>query len=281
VGVLGAAALGFGAFLLYRRRKKNQVSDDDPAAPSSPTKTELQQITIGLGIKKKTDYLKDIEIKEVIGSGSFGEVYRGIWKGSQQVALKKLKVDKMSEFLQEASMLQKCSFPNVVTFIGLYQDKEVLYMVTEYMSGGALNTLLQNEGGSLSVKTLVEMAKEAVSGVQNMSNMGLVHRDLAARNLLVHKEDGKYIVKVADFGLARHLTGNYYTSTTSMFPIKWSAPEVLKFEKFSAKSDVWSFGIVLWEIFEYGKDPYFEYSSNKDTVEAVLAGHRLSKPDAW
>lgn len=95
----------------------------------------------------------------MIGSGSFGDVYRGVWKGTQEVALKKLKVDnKMEEFLQEASMLQKCSFDYVVKFIGLHQDKNRdVYMVTEFMSGGALSTLLQKKGKELPIKTLLEM----------------------------------------------------------------------------------------------------------------------------
>ena len=102
--------------------------------------------------------MNDITIKEVIGAGNFGEVHRGTWKGSQDVALKKLHVEKMSEFLKEASTLQKCAFPNVVSFFGLHKDKNnELYMVTEFMSGGALNDLLQKEGEKLSVKTLVEM----------------------------------------------------------------------------------------------------------------------------
>mmetsp|Transcript_23883 Transcript_23883/g.33477 ORF Transcript_23883/g.33477 Transcript_23883/m.33477 type:complete len:928 (-) Transcript_23883:126-2909(-) len=301
VGVVASVGLLLGAFLVLKRCRKNQklAEEEDSQAPATELpeysnsqvkpnqpapSTSVEYANVQPPKRKTTipdfEYLDDIEIKEVIGSGSFGEVFRGVWKGTQQVALKKLIVDdKMEEFLQEAAMLQKCSFDHVVKFVGLHRDSNhTVYMVTEFMSGGALNNLLQKVGKTLGAKTLLEMARDAAEGIRSMADKGLVHRDLAARNLLVHVEDGHYTVKVADFGLARHLAGNYYTSIKSVFPIKWSAPEVLKFEKFSVKSDVWSFGIVLWEIFENGSLPYRGMGNNEAT-EAVINGYRLPKPN--
>jgi len=105
----------------------------------------------------------------------------------------------------------------------------------------------------------------------------IVHRDLACRNLLAHSNgSGKITVKVADFGMSRSVE-NYYISSDSEIPVKWSAPEVLKFKKFSHKSDVWSYGVCIWEIFERGTEPY-PMLSNKKAFALVIEGHRLEKP---
>jgi len=105
----------------------------------------------------------------------------------------------------------------------------------------------------------------------------IVHRDLGARNLLVSQEDGKYVVKIADLGLSREVQEDFYDAKNSTFPVKWSPPEVIERRHFTSKSDVWSFGIVLWEIFMYGKIPYSSLS-NSETVQFVLSGKRLDKP---
>jgi serine/threonine protein kinase len=92
------------------------------------------------------------------------------------------------------------------------------------------------------------------AGMHYLEEKSIIHRDLAARNLLVRKEGKKYVIKVADFGMSRVTDDQaMYESTSNKFPVKWSAPEVLQYRKYSPKSDVWSYGIVLWEIFEHGK----------------------------
>jgi serine/threonine protein kinase len=115
--------------------------------------------------------------------------------------------------------------------------------------------------------------------MQYLESQKIIHRDLALRNLLVTSggDDLKYLVKVADFGLSRVLQSEYYSMTSTKFPVKWGAPEVLEYGKFTLKSDVWSFGVLLWELWSFGRIPYTQYS-NSETVEKVLAGYRLPSP---
>jgi len=112
--------------------------------------------------------------------------------------------------------------------------------------------------------------------------MKIIHRDLALRNLLVcsdKKIQGSYVVKIADFGLSRMVEGDIYESDDQMIPLKWCAPEVLCYGRYSSKSDVWSFGIVLWELYSGGKIPYCGMN-NQETRDYVLNGYRMSSPSA-
>lgn len=112
-----------------------------------------------------------------------------------------------------------------------------------------------------------------------LSEKKIIHRDLAIRNLLVtiHGQNNKYLIKIADFGLSRNIDTNYYQASNSVFPVKWTAPEAVEKGKFSSMSDVWSFGIVLWELFTYGKIPY-PGMSNQEVIEKVSNGYRLPPP---
>ena len=109
-----------------------------------------------------------------------------------------------------------------------------------------------------------------------LHSKSVIHRDLACRNLLVDFENGSYTVKISDFGMARAIE-RYYYSRSNQIPIRWSAPEVLCYKKYSQPSDVWSFGICLWEIYSNGEEPYIGFS-NQEVVNIVQQGHRLSKP---
>lgn len=111
-----------------------------------------------------------------------------------------------------------------------------------------------------------------------LSEKSIIHRDLALRNFLVTKQAEKYLIKISDFGLSRFTNSNYYKTNNSEIPIRWGAPEVFEKGKSSIKSDVWSFGIVLYEIFSYGNQPYIGMS-NKEVIENVLKGYRMDIPD--
>jgi len=156
-------------------------------------------------------------------------------------------------------------------FIDSYKN---VYIVMEFISLGSLNTFLQKEGSKLTILDLVGMAQQAASGMTHLETSRIIHRDLALRNLLVDKVPDGYVIKISDFGLSRSVENSYYTIQDSQIPIKWSAPEVLQYGTHSTKSDIYSFSVLLWELFNYGKLPYAEYTNQNARVQ-ILKGSLL------
>uniref|UniRef100_A0A4W5JUN9 Tec protein tyrosine kinase n=1 Tax=Hucho hucho TaxID=62062 RepID=A0A4W5JUN9_9TELE len=123
--------------------------------------------------------------------------------------------------------------------------------------------------------SLLSICQDVSEGMEHLEANGFIHRDLAARNCLVNVA---LVVKVSDFGMARYVLDDQYTSSSgTKFPVKWSPPEVFNFCKYSSKSDVWSFGVLMWEVFTEGKMP-FEHNPNHEVVMRVSQGHRLYRP---
>ena len=215
---------------------------------------------------------------ERIGTGCFGEVYRGYYK-SKEVAIKTLKQGTMSPqaFLEEAVILRKYRHPKLVSLYGVYSQEEPLLIVTEFMRNGSLLDYLRNnpEGKALKLPDLMDMAWQIACGMAYLEQVKLIHRDLAARNILVAENRS---VKVADFGLARVIEDSEYTARRgAKFPIKWTAPEAAMYGKFSIKSDVWSFGILLYELVTHGSIPYVGMN-NTQVIEEVQRGYRIPQP---
>ncbi|XP_041113412.1 ephrin type-A receptor 5-like isoform X1 [Polyodon spathula] len=226
-----------------------------------------------------------ITIERVIGAGEFGEVCSGRLKlpGKRDipVAIKTLKAgytDKQRrDFLGEASIMGQFDHPNIIHLEGVVTKSKPVMIVTEYMENGSLDTFLKKNDGQFTVIQLVGMLRGIASGMKYLSDMGYVHRDLAARNILANSN---LVCKVSDFGLSRVLEDDpeaAYTTRGGKIPIRWTAPEAIAFRKFTSASDVWSYGIVMWEVMSYGERPYWEMS-NQDVIKAVEEGYRLPGP---
>lgn len=186
------------------------------------------------------------------------------------VAIKTLKAGSLdkarNDFLTEASIMGQFEHPNVIFLQGVVTKSNPVMIITEYMENGSLDTFLRANDGKFQVRVgriksyflivmkilqviqLVGMLRGIASGMQYLSEMNYVHRDLAARNVLVNSQ---LVCKIADFGLSREIesaTEGAYTTRGGKIPVRWTAPEAIAFRKFTSASDVWSMGIVCWEV---------------------------------
>uniref|UniRef100_A0A4W3K6L5 receptor protein-tyrosine kinase n=1 Tax=Callorhinchus milii TaxID=7868 RepID=A0A4W3K6L5_CALMI len=226
-----------------------------------------------------------IAIDKVVGAGEFGEVCSGRLRLASKkeilVAIKTLKVGytekQRRDFLSEASIMGQFDHPNIIHLEGVVTKSKPVMIATEYMENGSLDSFLRKHDAQFTVIQLVGMLRGIASGMKYLSDMGYVHRDLAARNILVNSN---LVCKVSDFGLSRVLEDDpeaAYTTRGGKIPIRWTAPEAIAYRKFTSASDVWSYGIVLWEVMSYGERPYWEMS-NQDVIKAVDEGYRLPPP---
>ncbi|PNJ62174.1 tyrosine-protein kinase Fes/Fps isoform X1 [Pongo pygmaeus] len=214
--------------------------------------------------------------------GNFGEVFSGRLRADNTlVAVKScretLPPDLKAKFLQEARILKQYSHPNIVRLIGVCTQKQPIYIVMELVQGGDFLTFLRTEGARLRVKTLLQMVGDAAAGMEYLESKCCIHRDLAARNCLVTE---KNVLKISDFGMSREEADGVYAASGGLrqVPVKWTAPEALNYGRYSSESDVWSFGILLWETFSLGASPYPNLS-NQQTREFVEKGGRLPCPE--
>ncbi|XP_066583156.1 tyrosine-protein kinase CSK isoform X1 [Prorops nasuta] len=216
----------------------------------------------------------ELELRECIGKGEFGDVLLGVYRG-ERVAVKMLKdnSEAAQRFLAEASLMTSLIHDNLVKLLGLVFNNKHMYLVTEYMSKGSLVDYLRSRGRlHVSKKDQINFAYDTCAGMAYLESRHVVHRDLAARNVLVAEDNS---AKVSDFGLARD---ENFSLDGGKLPIKWTAPEALKQNKFSNKSDMWSFGILLWEIYSFGRVPYPRIQL-ADVVKCVEKGYKMEPPD--
>uniref|UniRef100_A0A8C7AIX8 Tyrosine-protein kinase n=1 Tax=Neovison vison TaxID=452646 RepID=A0A8C7AIX8_NEOVI len=183
----------------------------------------------------------------------------------------------VEEFLKEAAVMKEIKHPNLVQLLGVCTLEPPFYIVTEYMPyGNLLDYLRECSREEVTAVVLLYMATQISSAMEYLEKKNFIHRDLAARNCLVGEN---HVVKVADFGLSRLMTGDTYTAHAgAKFPIKWTAPESLAYNTFSIKSDVWAFWVLLWEIATYGMSPYpgIDLSQVYDLLEK---GYRMEQPE--
>ncbi|XP_069481288.1 tyrosine-protein kinase Fes/Fps isoform X2 [Ambystoma mexicanum] len=225
---------------------------------------------------------EEVVLGERIGRGNFGEVFSGrLSADNTPVAVKTcretLPPDLKDKFLLEARILKQYSHPNIVKLIGVCTQKQPIYIVMELVQGGDFLSFLRNEGAQVRTKELIRMTENAAAGMEYLESKHCIHRDLAARNCLVTE---KNILKISDFGMSREEEDGVYSSTGGMkqIPVKWTAPEALNYGRYTSESDVWSFGILLWETFSLGAVPYATMS-NQQTRESLEQGYRLPAPD--
>lgn len=227
---------------------------------------------------------EDIELVSELGSGSFGKVYEGILKSSNTACAVKTVSDNATEydtfvFLSEAAVMKSVSGAyHIVRLLGVVSTVRPPFVVMELMSLGDLKTYLRSirETQPPSNATMINMALQIGDGMAFMEAKKYVHRDLAARNCMVNKD---CVVKVGDFGMTRDVyeTDYYRKNSTGLLPIRWMAPESLKDGVFTSPSDVWSYGVVLWEIVTLAEQPY-QGSSNDQVLQEVIAGRQLQVP---
>lgn len=219
-----------------------------------------------------------VKLESKYEEGRFGEVWKGYLKGSELVAIKIPKLDQttISEFLHEAEIMKLLKHLNLISLKGVSTTSESTYIITEFMSHGNLVKYMRSlTGRRLSTATILTWASQVCDGMIHLEQEKVIHRDIAARNILLGEES---ICKIADFGLAQKVSGHTYKeSSRTQFPLKWMAPETIEQRKFSFMSDVWAFGILLYEMVTRGALPY-PGVQNRDVAQLVKAGYRMPCP---
>ncbi|NXG50631.1 ROS1 kinase, partial [Psilopogon haemacephalus] len=241
-----------------------------------------------------------LNLHKLLGSGAFGEVYEGTavdiladGSGESKVAVKTLKKgatdQEKSEFLKEAHLMSKFDHPHILKLLGVCLLNEPQYIILELMEGGDLLSYLRGarkqklQHPLLTVTDLLDICLDICKGCVYLEKMHFIHRDLAARNCLVSEkqyQSSSRVVKIGDFGLARDIYKNdYYRKRgEGLLPVRWMAPESLIDGVFTNSSDVWSFGVTVWETLTLGQQPYPGFS-NTEVVHHVRSGGRLESPN--
>ncbi|XP_016664767.1 protein sevenless isoform X2 [Acyrthosiphon pisum] len=234
---------------------------------------------------------KQITLTKRLGSGAFGEVFEGNVKDiinekvEYCVALKSLNGCTsqyvLEEFLKEAKIMNNLKHKNILRVFGVCLDNEPNFIIMELMKEGDLLSYLRKTRPTqiLNRMDYMRMCIDVAEGCSYLKNMHLVHRDLAARNCLVSSSDPKeQVIKIGDFGLARKMYAHYYRKEgEALLPVRWMSPESLVDGVYTSQSDVWAFGVLLWEIMSQGHQPY-PGLSNINAMYYVQHGGRLEKP---
>ena len=216
---------------------------------------------------------QSVQFAEKLGAGKFGETWQGKWNYTTEVAVKVLEQGTISsnKFLKEAVLLKQLRHPKLISIYAVCTKEEPFYILTELMKYGSLLKYLRGDGHSLQLPQLIDMGAQVADGMAYLENKSFVHQDLAARNILLSEN---LICKVEIVSMARILSEKV---TGIKFPIKWIAPEALFHHHFTIKSDVWSFGIFLYELITYGSFPYPEMN-DAEVQKRLKEGYRMPCP---
>ncbi|XP_045201645.2 tyrosine-protein kinase HTK16-like [Mercenaria mercenaria] len=274
-----------------------------PPSPTPPTSSPPPPPNHPPPISKQHSITKkpEVELRQIdrkllslgkeIGQGEFGSVVKGHYKKKPtgrgktekiDVAIKlfhKTAINNQEDFLKEARTMQQLEHDCIVNFIGIAEsDNHELMLVEEYIAMGSMLDYLIDHRENIKKTDLYLWAAQIAYGMMYLEQQKMVHRDLAARNILLQSKER---AKISDFGLSRAVGSNsdYYKATTGgRWPIKWYAPECVNYGHFSHASDVWSFGVTLWEMFSYGEPPYGDMKGI-EVIKFIEEGKRLAKPE--
>ncbi|XP_071449502.1 uncharacterized protein [Hetaerina americana] len=302
VGIVVANVIGFGflailigaAFILMKRRYEKKVQMQQKYMKSLGL--DLLSASSMHSLDKWEIPRDRVVINRKLGEGAFGTVYGGEAdfdeRGWMAVAVKTLKVGSNTEekldFLSEAEVMKRFDHKNIVKLLGVCTKSEPVYTVMEFMLYGDLKTFLlarrhlvneknAEESDEISSKKLTNMALDVARGLSYLAELKYVHRDIASRNCLINTSR---IVKIGDFGMTRPMYENdyYKFNRKGMLPVRWMAPESLGLGIFTPMSDVWSYGVFLYELITFGSFP-FQGLSNNQVLEHVKAGNTLTIPN--
>ncbi|XP_062334499.1 muscle, skeletal receptor tyrosine-protein kinase [Osmerus eperlanus] len=303
---------------LWRNRKRAMEAPTLTALPSELLLDRLhpnpmyQRLPLLLNTKLLAlEYPRNnIQYVRDIGEGAFGRVFQARAPGLlsvepfTMVAVKMLKeeasADMQNDFQREAALMAEFDHPNIVRLLGVCAVGKPMCLMFEYMAHGDLNEFLRRrspahqhtlsqaslsgrsfsselEAGPLACDDQLFVARQVAAGMAYLSERKFVHRDLATRNCLVGQE---MVVKIADFGLSRNIySADYYKANENdAIPIRWMPPESIFYNRYTSESDVWAFGVVLWEIFSHGMQPYYGMA-HEEVIYYVRDGHILGCPD--
>uniref|UniRef100_A0A673LD67 Tyrosine-protein kinase n=1 Tax=Sinocyclocheilus rhinocerous TaxID=307959 RepID=A0A673LD67_9TELE len=267
---------------------ENQYRFEGTGFPTIPQLIEHHYTTKQVITKKSGVVLLNpvIKVKHCLSfhfnKNAFGQML-GTLRDKTLVAVKTCKEDLPQDlkikFLSEASdeimILKQYDHPNIVKLIGVCTQRQPIYIVMELVPGGDFLSFLRKKKEDLKTKQLVKFALDAAAGMAYLELKNCIHRDLAARNCLVGENN---VLKISDFGMSRQEDNGIYSSSgLKQIPIKWTAPEALNYGRYSSESDVWSYGILLWETFSLGVCPY-PCMTNQQAREQVEKGYRMACP---
>ncbi|XP_063819207.1 protein-tyrosine kinase 6 [Pseudophryne corroboree] len=239
-----------------------------PCMKDEPEISNLNQIILDEWERPREEFT----LEKKLGSGNFAQVYEGSWQGRVKI---KVAIKTIKQNVKEIEFLKTLRHRNLLSLHAVCSVGDPYYIITELLSkGDLLNFLRGPEGEELNVDGLLDIAGQVVDGMHYLEANNCVHRDLAARNVLIGRNN---ICKVADFGLARFIKDECYMSNSKQIPYKWTAPEVLAYGRFTLKSDVWSFGVLLFEIMSRGMIPY-PGMSNSELFGFLKKGQRMEAP---